>query len=267
MKKVVFQTTWPPSWKDSYHYDRMEIYNDRDNPGHTYQYDTRRRHTLELLRKVAVPGSLILDVAAAQGNFSLLLAEAGYNVTWNDLRSDLIDYVKLKYESGKIAYAPGNVFELGLAGSFDVVLIAEIIEHVAHPDEFLRKIASLAKPGGYVIMTTPNGQYIRHHLPRFSECSDPSRYESMQFRPNADGHIFLLHVDEIEGLASAAGLSVLELRLFTNPLTNGHMRSAALLKVMPRSWVYAVEEATRSLPRAWQMKLLNGMAVLMRRAI
>ena len=43
---------------------------------------------MALIEKYLVPGSRIIDIAAAQGNFSLHLAEAGYRVTWNDLRDD-----------------------------------------------------------------------------------------------------------------------------------------------------------------------------------
>jgi hypothetical protein len=38
--------------------------------------------------------------AAAQGNFSIALAGLGYQVTWNDLRPELVDYVRLKLPSG-----------------------------------------------------------------------------------------------------------------------------------------------------------------------
>jgi 2-polyprenyl-6-hydroxyphenyl methylase/3-demethylubiquinone-9 3-methyltransferase len=84
----------------------------------------------------------------AQGNVSLALAELGYRVTWNDLRADLADYVRLKYETGSITFAPGNTFELAFAERFDAVLATDVIEHVAHQDEFLRQLAGLARPGG-----------------------------------------------------------------------------------------------------------------------
>lgn len=265
MKKVTLPEQCPDSWKEVYYYDLMEIYGEKRVLGHTYAYQNRRQIVIDLIQKVAEPGAKILDVAAAQGNYSLLLAELGYEVTWNDLRSELIDYVKLKHERGTLHFSPGNCFDLGFDSDFDVVVITEIIEHVAHPDQFLRKISQLVKPGGYIVMTTPNGEYIRHNLPKFSECADPSQFEALQFQPNSDGHIFLLHEDEVRPLVEQAGLSIVDFRLYTNSLTNGHIKTESLLKVMPRSWVNGLESATQSLPFSWQRKLHKGMAVLMQR--
>ena len=206
MKRVYIQPTWPDSWKYSYPYDLEEVYGEITNRGYAYAYDARRQQALRLLTEVLVPGARILDIAAAQGNFTLALAEMGYMVTWNDLREDLADYVRLKLEHGDVSFAAGNAFELDFPSPFDAVLITEIIEHVAHPDEFLTKTAELVKPGGYIVLTTPNGAYLRNKLPKFSECPDPSIYEEIQFKPNSDGHIFLLHPDEIQPLAARSGL-------------------------------------------------------------
>ena len=215
MRNVQPDPRWPHSWKTSYEYDLIEL-SERASwhaRGYLYSYLTRRAETIDLVRMVARPGARILDVAAAQGNFTLVLAELGYEVTWNDVRGELAGYVQLKYESGVVHYLPGEIFELSPTGPYDVVLATEIIEHVAHPDEFLAKLAELVKPGGHIIMTTPNGSYFRNRLPRFLDYDDPGRFEAVQFRPNADGHIFLLHCDEVEVLARRAGLRVVDLRL------------------------------------------------------
>jgi 2-polyprenyl-6-hydroxyphenyl methylase/3-demethylubiquinone-9 3-methyltransferase len=176
-------------------------------------------------------------------------------VTWNDLREELIDYVKSKWEFGTIHYAPGNILNVKFNTYFDVILIAEVIEHVAHPDEFLRKMAQMLKPGGHLVMSTPNGEYFKNRLPKFSHCSDPSIFESVQFKPNSDGHIFLLHLDEIEQLAHQAGLVVIETQLLTNPLTNGHMKLGHILKILPQGWVNTFEQLTSYLPLPLKRKL------------
>ncbi len=266
MKRVQPESSWPQSWKESHLYDQSEIYGTISHYGYAYAYANRRRETLRLLTEVLSPGARVLDVAAAQGNFSLALAELGFDVTWNDLRAELADYVRLKHERGKIEFAAGNAFELAFPSLFDAVLITEIIEHVAHPDDFLAKAAALVRPGGYIVMTTPNGGYFKNRLPKFSECADPGVFESIQFKPNADGHIFLLHVDEIEPLAQRAGLVVEKIALFTSPLTAGHVKTESLLKVLPRGIVQIAENVSRSLPFPLKKKALVQMGVRFRKS-
>lgn len=265
MKKPKFDPAWPESWKLSHQYDRQEVFDEVTDLGYAYAYARRMAVTLKLVQEVAAPSAAVLDVAAGAGNFSLRLAELGYAVTWNDLRADLVDYVRLKHENGDIRFAPGNVFELGFENCFDVVVITEIIEHVAHPDDFLRKIGRMVKPGGHVVMTTPNGGYFRNSLPKFSECADPSQFEAVQFKPNSDGHIFLLHDDEIPVLADKAGLTVERLRLSTNSLTHGHVKTAMLLKVLPKPMVDGTEWITQRLPAFLKRRLHTSMAVLLRK--
>jgi 2-polyprenyl-3-methyl-5-hydroxy-6-metoxy-1,4-benzoquinol methylase len=250
MKLVRFDERWPDSWKLSHHYDQLEQASDAPRAGYIYAYRERRRRTLNLVRQAAPPPATVLDLAAGQGSFTLALAELGYHVTWNDLRADLAGYVQLKYERGTVHYAPGNAFELGFRECFDIVVAAEVIEHVAHPDQFLANAAQMVKPGGHLVLTTPNGAYFRNPLPRFSEHADPSSFESKQFQPDSDGHIFLLHDDEIRAMAGASGLDVVDLQTFANVLTNGHIKTAPLLRVLPPSVVNAAERMTPYLPFA-----------------
>lgn len=266
MKPLVPQPDWPESWKLSYHYDRLELYGDRSHRGYALGYAARRKATLALVASAARPPARVLDLAAAQGNFSLALAELGYDVTWNDLRGELEGYVRLKHEKGSLRFAPGNVFELGNVEPFDLVLMTEVLEHVAHPDDFLRRVSGLVKPGGHIVMTTPNGEYVRNTLPRFSDCPDPSIFEERQFQPDGDGHIFLLHEDELKRLSAAAGLKLESLNLFANLLTSGHMKLERLLRILPESWVQAIEESSLRLPWPLRKKLHVGFAALLAKA-
>lgn len=249
----------------SHRYDLLQVWPPHRRSSTASIFAARHAQALDLIRHASPAPARVLDIAAAQGNFTLPLAEAGYEVTWNDLREDLAGYVRLKHESGIVHYAPGDVFRLSLAHPFDIVLIAEVIEHVAHPDAFLRTITEYVRPGGFVVMTTPNGRFWRNTLPRFSDCEDPSVFESSQFKPDADGHIFLLHPDEIGPLAQQAGLELRELRLFTNPLTAGFSGTGLLLRVLPTAIVDVIEGLSRRLPQPVTERLMTGMAVLLQR--
>ncbi len=96
MLRPEINDNWPDSWKMSYEYDKLELWGEKSCLGYSYAYENRANRTIELVRSKLSPGSRLLDIAAAQGNFSIRLAELGYDVTWNDLREELVDYVKLK---------------------------------------------------------------------------------------------------------------------------------------------------------------------------
>jgi SAM-dependent methyltransferase len=46
--------------------------------------------------------------------------------------------------------------------SFDGVVSIEVIEHVPEDDEFIRQIARVVRKGGFLYLTTPNGDYIKN---------------------------------------------------------------------------------------------------------
>jgi 2-polyprenyl-3-methyl-5-hydroxy-6-metoxy-1,4-benzoquinol methylase len=268
LKRVPLDSSWPESAKGSHFYDELELWGSRSDLGYTYGYRNRFDITLEFVKNAAPPPARVLDLAAAQGNFSLTLAELGYQVVWNDLRGDLIEYVQKKYDFGSIDFRPGNVFELPIEeiGRFDIILATEIIEHVAHPDDFLRKLSSLLKDDGTIVLTTPNGAYFRNDLPRFSECSDPSIFEAVQFKPNSDGHIFLPYADELARWSQSAGLRLDRLVFFNNFLTKGHIKTGRLLPLLPKWVVNLNEKFTNMMPRSIHARLNSALAASLRRS-
>lgn len=252
--------TWPDTWKLSFKYDQEEVFGHVTSWPYYYSYKNRKAAAMSLLCRNLLLGSKILDIAAGQGNFSLELAEKGYDVHWNDLRADLVGYVKLKHESGKITYHPGNVFDLVFDTPFDAILITEVIEHVAHPDQFLQKVATLVKPGGRIVMTTPNGAYIQNTLPKFTETINPSVYEQSQFKPDADGHIFLLHPEELPLLATLASLRLDSVRLLNNPLTSGRFEKWIRLRYIPNVFLYICEYFSSRFPTCLRERYCNIIA-------
>ncbi len=104
MKRPQFLSSWPVEWKLCFEYDLQEVFSPDPRSGYSRAYLNRRQHTLDLIQKAVSPPARVLDVAAAQGNFSIGLAELGYEVTWNDLRVTLEEYVRMKDDTGRLHY-------------------------------------------------------------------------------------------------------------------------------------------------------------------
>lgn len=250
MRKPVFDETWPEFVKTSYKIDELELWGSGNDLGYAYSYYNRRQPVLDAVQKLVPPGGKILDVAAAGGNFTLPLTEKGFELVWNDLRAECKDWVQMKYEFGNVEYILGNILDSTekFKEKFDAVIATEVIEHVAHPDDFLKKLAIMVKSCGLIFLTTPNGQYFRFSIPKFSDCDDPSVFESTQFGPDSDDHIFLLYYDEIKKFAEDSNLAIETFAYLNNPLSCGHVKLSTALRFLPRPVVDFIEMASRKLP-------------------
>lgn len=54
------------------------------------------------------------------------------------------------------------------SATFDGVVCVEVIEHVPDDDALVRQIARVLKPGGWLYMTTPNGDFVKNEPPHYN---------------------------------------------------------------------------------------------------
>jgi ubiquinone biosynthesis O-methyltransferase len=100
----------------------------------------------------------VLDIGCGNGSqLALPLARCGYDLTGIDLDSRSIGHaIKLAANMLNTRFWVKRVEDLGEA-LFDVVILAEVLEHVLDPGSLLRASLAHLQPGGIVIVTTPNG--------------------------------------------------------------------------------------------------------------
>ena len=184
-------------------FDRLEI-DCTDRHSYTRLNYLDRMNTITGIVKRVYPspaGVRVGDFAAAQGNMGLRLAEDGYQVFSFDINPAYLAYSRMKYERGDIQWLAGNIETLDFPrGSLDVAIAGEIVEHCAYPEDILGKIFNFVKPGGILIITTPNGARILNKLPTFSQVAgkeDRKMFVSRQFRPAGEDHLFLFRLDEL----------------------------------------------------------------------
>lgn len=114
-------------------------------------------------RAARIPaGQRVLDVGAGTCPYRANFAHCEYKT--HDFKK--YEGVKLGNTSkyGRIDYE-SDITDLPVPdASFDVVLCTEVLEHVPHPEDALREMGRVLKPGGRLLLTAPLGSGL-HQLP------------------------------------------------------------------------------------------------------
>ena len=93
-----------------------------------------------------------LDVGFGNGSLLTTAAEFGYDVVGIDLREES---VRLMREAGYDAHAV-ELDEFRADEPFDVVSMADVLEHMPFPKRALQRVWELLRPGGLLFLSMPN---------------------------------------------------------------------------------------------------------------
>lgn len=170
-----------------------QCYNIRpaDDGVDTRSWVTRLRHRLYSLRFRRPLHYLtdhqaieLLDVGCGDGwqlDLYRLAAEKRIRTTGVEIRNDVCDIARAK---GHQVYC-GRFEDVELPLQFDLVNLSQVIEHVADPRAFVRRIHDVLRPGGILVLETPNtdtidwkwfrsGAWGAYHIPRHWTFFDPT---------------------------------------------------------------------------------------------
>ncbi len=117
---------------------------------------TEHLHRYALARELC-RGCDVIDIASGEGYGSALLAQAARSVIGIDVDEKAVAHAakahgadNLQFRSGPCASIPAG------DASVDVVVSFETLEHFAEHDEFCREIRRILRPGGLLILSTPD---------------------------------------------------------------------------------------------------------------
>lgn len=117
-------------------------------------------HRLSVLRKWVgddLAGRTVLDLGCGGGLLSKPLVEAGARVLGCDLSLGSLAQAR-KHVKG--VFVNADVLRTPFASACaDLVLLADVLEHLERPAEVLREAARLLRPGGLVFVNTLNRTY------------------------------------------------------------------------------------------------------------
>ncbi|MEX2579659.1 MAG: class I SAM-dependent methyltransferase [Verrucomicrobiales bacterium] len=164
----------------------------------------RRRHVFRAA-KVALmrlghceglvrPGMKSLDVGAGGGEWVYLMRRLGCDAVGVEPNEGYGSFARQQYDVEVfLGMYRDAVFQ---RGSFDLVTLFQVLEHLAEPVEDLRAIADYLKPGGLFVIEVPDilfpGMHFRHKW--------------------HDGHLYGFDARTLEAVANRAGLRTVSIK-------------------------------------------------------
>jgi len=258
MKPPVYNEGWPEDVKALHRHDMQEIWDRSLSPNIWNQYHNQLDYYLGITGRKPIK---ILDVGCAQGTLALKLGEAGHQVVAVDIRPQFLEYAKSRHEYGDVRFLAANALEDDLPGDQDLIFANQIIEHLVYPVELLQRLKTLLKPGGRLVVTTPNGDYIKNALPSYRELGNPKDWEYMQFTADGDGHFFAYRSEELVDIFGASCFADVQSKYFETPFISGHMKLRYLHRFIPIFILRVADRLLLALP--WVRKKMTHQLLIM----
>ena len=133
--------------------------------GERLMTDNRTQTVPEHLHRYAIACELargldVLDVACGEGYGTMLLSKHAASAVGVDIARAAVDHATTKYTSGNLRFLQGSATAIPLAtASVDVVVSFETIEHLREHDEMITEIRRVLRPGGTLIISSPDKRY------------------------------------------------------------------------------------------------------------
>ncbi len=104
-----------------------------------------------------VRGKHVLDAGCGDGYGTELLAHTALHAVGVDRSAETVALAAQRYQRANLSYRACELHRLSdLGEQFDVVCNFQVIEHLVDPRPFLEQVRGVLRPGGSLIVTTPN---------------------------------------------------------------------------------------------------------------
>lgn len=145
----------------------------------------RCTHWLRHLLARRLPPARVLEIGCAHGGYVGLLTWAGYDATGTEMSPAIVEFARREF--GVTAFA-GTIESLPFpAGSFDVIVLNDVLEHLATPATSIAHCAQLLSPDGFFVVQTPE---YKEHL-NYSDLIASRDLFLKHMDGNNDEHLYL----------------------------------------------------------------------------
>ena len=108
-------------------------------------------------------GKSVLDVGCGNGSLTARLADAGFRAVGLEHAETGVQQAAKAFTQVEFrAHDINNPLPTDLRGRFDVVMAAEVIEHLYLPRQLFARAREALAPGGLLLVTTPYHGYLKN---------------------------------------------------------------------------------------------------------
>ena len=150
-----------------------------------------------------VPNGTLLDVGCGNGRYLKSMRSIGWTVHGVEFNRRSVEQCR----AAGLAVHHGDLSSAGLPQQgFDVITLRHVIEHIPTPQEFMAELAGLLKPGGLLIVETPNFNSLGW-----------AWFSTRWYATGIPYHLMLFSPNNLELLAKQHGLALEDCFLETTP--------------------------------------------------
>jgi len=128
-------------------------YSEKQDENAQLKTDLRRAN---MVRRVTPPRGRVLEVGSGRGSFGATISQE-FEYVGIDLSNDAVREARA---AGLEVYRAGVESFVNLGASFDTVASFHVFEHLPDPHDALSKIKELLKPGGSLVLITPDTESL-----------------------------------------------------------------------------------------------------------
>ncbi len=123
----------------------------------------------------------VLDVGSGYSMFVLTAPDWKFDVTCCDL--DRAAMEKMRVEAPQFKWVDGDAAHVPFGDEeFDAVFAGEVIEHMPDPAAGLAEWMRVLKPGGVLIVTTPNKERMVNRINRVHDVVNPEHISELSYK-------------------------------------------------------------------------------------
>jgi 2-polyprenyl-3-methyl-5-hydroxy-6-metoxy-1,4-benzoquinol methylase len=128
---------------------------------YAHEIDPNGGSAAAVLARMVEPGQRVLELGTGPGTVTRILHAKGCKVTGVEMDPETLATCAPFCERTVQANLEDPQWAAPLAGeSFDIIICADVLEHLRNPRPLLNQLHGFLKPGGSVLMSLPNASHL-----------------------------------------------------------------------------------------------------------